>query len=204
MSIEIDVLNGDASWPRVKPLMDAVWPEHVMAELSWKDVKWAHADLRVLIDAPEESAKPGLACQDLACHVGIYFRTATWNGRKVSIGGIGGVATREDCRGRGYAGIALGAAVQTLRQHEAIQFALLFCEPHNFAFYQKRGWHPFTGEVYAEQPEGKIRFEAMAPFVFDISRGPARRHHRPMRPALVTPAQAAGGLRAQRPIICCP
>ena len=52
------------------------------------------------------------------------------------------------------------------------EFALLFCEPHNFAFYEARGWQPFTGEVYAEQPEGRIRFEAMAPFVFDISRAP--------------------------------
>jgi aminoglycoside 2'-N-acetyltransferase I len=171
MSIEIDVLNGDASWPRVEPLMDAVWPDHVMADLSWRDVKWAHADLRVLIDAPEEESK-GTVKPGLACHVGIYFRTAIWNGSKVHIGGIGAVATREDCRGRGYAGIALGAAVQTLRQHEAVRFALLFCEPHNVAFYQARGWHPFSGEVYAEQPAGRIRFDAMAPFVFDISRAP--------------------------------
>lgn len=167
MSIEIDVLNGDASWPRVEPLMEAVWPDHVMAKLSWKDVKWAHADLRVLIDAPEEVSKPGLAC-----HVGVYFRTVMCNGRNVHIGGIGGVATREDCRGRGLAGIALGAAIQTLRAHEAVRFALLFCEPHNIAFYQARGWHPFTGEIYAGQPKGRIRFGAMAPFVFDISRAP--------------------------------
>jgi aminoglycoside 2'-N-acetyltransferase I len=171
MSIEIDVLNGDASWPRVEPLMDSVYPPDVMEKLSWRHIKWAHADLRVLIDAPEESdeetVKPGLAC-----HVGIYFRTVNWNGRKVDIGGIGGVATREDCRGRGYAGLALGAAVQTLRDHEAVRFALLFCEPHNFAFYQARGWHPFAGEIYAEQPSGRIRFDVTSPFVFDISRAP--------------------------------
>ena len=95
MSIEIDVLNGDASWPKVEPLMNAVWPKHVVEKLPWGHVQWAHADLRVLIDAPEEAAKTGLAC-----HVGIYFRTAIWNGRKVDIGGIGGVATREDCRGK--------------------------------------------------------------------------------------------------------
>ena len=35
MSIEIDVLNGDASWPTVEPLMDAVWPHHVVEKLSW-------------------------------------------------------------------------------------------------------------------------------------------------------------------------
>ena len=62
------------------------------------------------------------------------FGTVTWNGRKVHIGGIGGVATRADSRRRGYASIALNAAVQTMREHEgATDFALLFCEPHNCA-----------------------------------------------------------------------
>jgi len=172
MSIEIDVLNGDASWPRAEPLMQAVWPAHVVEKLSWAHVKWAHADLRVLIDAPEDAAQPGLACQGLACHVGIFFRDALWDGRKVHIGGIGGVSTRADCRGRGYASLALNAAIRTMRDHEAVRFAMLFCEPHNEAFYQARGWHPFKGEVYAEQPEGRIRFEAMAPFVFDFTRKP--------------------------------
>ena len=126
--------------------------DDVVEKLPWGHVKWAHADLRVLIDAPQDGG-------GLACHVGIYFRTVTWNGRKVHVGGIGGVATREDCRGRGYASLALNAAVQTMRDHEAVKFAMLFCEPHNFAFYQARGWHPFTGEIYAEQPEGRVRFD---------------------------------------------
>lgn len=163
MSIEIDILNGDTSWPQAAPLLEAVWPTHEVEKLSWGHIKWAHADLRVLIEAPEEG---------LACHVGIYFRDVTWNGRKFHAGGIGGVSTRADCRRRGYASIALGAAVQTMRDHEAVEFALLFCEPHNFAFYRSRGWHPFAGEIYAEQPEGRIRFEAMTPFIFDLRRAP--------------------------------
>ena len=163
MSIEIDVLNGDASWPLAEPLIAAVWPTHVVEKLSWRHVKWAHADLRVLIETPRDG---------LASHVGIYFRDVTWNGRKFHAGGIGGVSTRADCRRRGYASVALNAAVQTMRDHEAVEFALLFCEPHNFAFYQSRGWHPFAGEIYAEQPEGRIRFEAMAPFIFDLRRAP--------------------------------
>jgi GNAT superfamily N-acetyltransferase len=167
MSIEIDLLNGNASWPLVEPLMDAVWPRDVVEKLSWGHVKWADADLRVLIDAPEESPEAGLAC-----HVGIYFRTVTWDGRKVDIGGIGGVSTRQDCRGRGYATLALNAAVQTMRDHEAVRFGLLFCELHNEAFYQARGWHRFEGEVFAEQPQGRVRFDVMAPFVFDFTRKP--------------------------------
>lgn len=163
MSIEIDVLNGDASWPVAEPLFDAVWPPDVIEKLSWGHVQWAHADLRVLIERPEGG---------LACHVGIYFRDVTLDGRKMQAGGIGGVMTREDCRRQGYASLALNAAVRTMRDHEAVQFALLFCEPHNFAFYQARGWHRFAGEVHAEQPGGRIRFEAMAPFVFDFTRAP--------------------------------
>jgi aminoglycoside 2'-N-acetyltransferase I len=163
MSIEIDVLNGDASWAKAERLLNAVWPRHVVEKLPWGHIAWAHADLRVLIEEPEGG---------LACHVGVYFRTVTWNGRKFDIGGIGGVSTRQDCRRHGYASVALNAAVQTMRDHEAVEFALLFCEPHNFAFYQARGWHPFEGEVYVEQPEGRVRFEAMSPFIFHIKRSP--------------------------------
>ena len=161
MSIEIEVVNGDHSWPLAEKLLDAVWPPAEMEKLSWGHVTWAHPDLRVLLDGPDG---------ELACHIGIFFRTATWNGQKVHIGGIGGVATHPDCRRRGYASIALDAAVQTMRDHDAAQFALLFCEPHNFAFYRARGWHPFTGPIYAEQGAGKIRFEVMSPFVIDLKR----------------------------------
>ena len=48
MSIEIEVLNGDASWTQAKPLFDAIWPAAVVATLPWADITFAHADLRVL------------------------------------------------------------------------------------------------------------------------------------------------------------
>src|SRR5207245_11061658 len=129
MSIEIDVLNGDASWPRAEPLMQAVWPAHVVEKLSWGHVKWAHADLRVLIDAPEDAAQPGLAC-----HIGIYFRDAMWDGRKVHLGGIGGVSTRADCRGRGYGSLARYAGVRTMRDREAGRVEALCCASQRGAF----------------------------------------------------------------------
>ena len=53
MSIEIDVLNGNESWPIAEPLFKAVWPADVVEKLPWGHVKWAHADLRVLIEAPQ-------------------------------------------------------------------------------------------------------------------------------------------------------
>lgn len=161
MSIEIEVVSGDESWPQARELLDAVWPPAELERLAWGQVKWAHADLRVLIETADGT---------LACHAGIFFRTATWNGQKVHIGGLGAVATRPDHRRRGYASIAIEAAAQTMRHHDAAQFALLFCEPQKCEFYQSRGWQPFTGTIYAEQPGGRIRFDVMVPMVLDLKR----------------------------------
>ena len=161
MGMEIELRNGDESWPLAEPIFASVWPPEVVQDLPWGHIRWANADLRILIEAPEGG---------FVCHVGLYFRTVTWNGQKVHIGGIGGVATRPECRRKGYASIALNAAAQTMRDHDAAQFALLFCEPKNFDFYQSRGWHPFAGNIYAEQPGGRTRFEVMSPFVFDLKR----------------------------------
>lgn len=165
MSLEIDVLNGDASWPQVKPLLEMVWPATEVADTPHGQIKWAHADLRVLVETKD----------GLVCHVGLFTRTVLWKGRKHQIGGIGGVATHPDHRRRGYATIALNAAVQTLRDHDALDFLALFCRPHNAAFYEARGWRHFTGGIMAEQPAGRIRFEAATPYlpyVFDLRNGP--------------------------------
>ena len=89
MSIEIEILNGSASWPTAKPLFDAVWPPHVVEKLPWAGITFANPDLRVLVLDERE---------DALCHVGIYRRDITWNGRKVPAAGIGGVITREDAR----------------------------------------------------------------------------------------------------------
>jgi hypothetical protein len=80
MSIEIDVLNGDASWPMAEPLYKAVWPPDVVEKLPWAGIVFAHAELRVLVQAEPD---------DVVCHVGVYRREAKWNGRKVRVGGIG-------------------------------------------------------------------------------------------------------------------
>jgi aminoglycoside 2'-N-acetyltransferase I len=166
MSIEIDVLNGAESWPMVEPLFNAVWPPHVVATLPWAGIVFGNADLRVLIQAEPDG--------EVICHVGIYRREVTWNGRKFRAGGIGGVLTRADSRGRGYASMALNAAIQTLKHEGATDFGLLFCEPHTAPFYEGRGWKAFDGEIYAEQPQGRVRFEAIAPYVYHIKRAPPK------------------------------
>src|ERR1700744_1942569 len=118
MSIEINVLNGNAGWPLAKPLFDAIWPPQVVEKLPWAGVTFAHAELRVLVQHEAE---------DVLWHVGLYRRTIVWNGHRIPAAGIGGVLTREDVRRHGYASIALNAAIQTLRQEGSAPFGLLFC-----------------------------------------------------------------------------
>lgn len=165
MGIEIDVLSGDASWKSVEPLFNAVWPPQIVAKLPWADIVFAHADLRVIVRNEAD---------EIVCHVGLCRREVIWNGRKMRAGGIGGVLTREDARGRGYATLALNAAIATLKDERSTDFALLFCEPHTAPFYEERGWKPFDGEIYAEQPGGRARFTAIAPYVYDLKRAPRR------------------------------
>jgi GNAT superfamily N-acetyltransferase len=162
MSIEIDIQTGDASWPLAEALVSASFPPEDAMILPTGPVEWANPDLRVLI---EENAQ-------VVCHVGIYRRIGTWKGRKVRLGGIGGVATHPDHRRKGYAGLALTAAIQTLRDEKAIDFVTLVCRPHNEAFYEKRGWHKFGGELFVEQKGQRVRFDVMAPYVFDMRYGP--------------------------------
>lgn len=93
MGIEIEILSGDASWPVAAPLYNVVWLPEVLATLPWANTVFAHAELRILVQDETQGA---------VCHVGIYWRQATWNSRAVRIGGIGGVMTHQAFRRRGF------------------------------------------------------------------------------------------------------
>lgn len=161
MGIEIDIVNGDAGWPRVKPLMDLVWTPDVLARMG--NAHWADPDLRVIVDSERGEA---------VCHIGLTLRDGTWNDRPARLGGIGGVATHPDQRRHGYASIALNAAIQTFRQHEATDFVVLVCEAHNIAFYEHRGWRRFAGRILAQQHGERVEFDLMTPMVFDLTMRP--------------------------------
>jgi len=164
VSMRIDISPGNPSWEAAEKLLDVVWPDDVMATIAWRDVKWAHADQRVMV---REDAPP----HELVCHVGLFARVALWNDKEVTIGGIGGEATHPDKRRGGFATAAMQTAMQRFA-HEDKDFAVLFCEPHNYAFYRSLGWHRFDGVVLAEQPQGRVRFEVMTTFVYDLKLAP--------------------------------
>lgn len=162
--MQIDISSGDATWEDVRQLHEIVWSDAYMATRHWRDVVWEHAHLRVLV---READSP-----NVVSHVGIYVREILWDDRTVTVGGIGGVMTHPDRRAKGLASAAMVRAIDYFRTIAKADFALLFCEPHNFALYRSLGWHEFAGEVYVEQPSGRMRFDAMTPFVYDLTLAP--------------------------------
>ena len=162
--MRIDISPGNPSWEAAEKLLDLVWPDEVVATLAWRDVVWDNAERRIMV---REDAPP----HELVCHVGLFARQVLWNDTEATIGGIGGVGTHPARRKSGLASEAMKLAVACFGR-EAKDFALLFCEPHNFAFYRNLGWHRFEGDVFVEQPQGRIRFEAMTPFVYHLRLAP--------------------------------
>lgn len=159
----IEIKAGDVGWEEAAPLLKAVWPPEIVATLPWRDVVWARPDQRVLVFDHANT---------LIGHVAIVIRNATLDGQAVKIGGIGGVATREDCRRRGVARAAVAKAIEeTHRAHDA-DFGLLFCEPRHAPLYQKLGWQAFEGDVLVMQPRGQVRFDVTDPYVFDLKTAP--------------------------------
>jgi GNAT superfamily N-acetyltransferase len=156
----IEIVSADAGWKVAQPLFEAVWPPDVVARLPWKDILWALPEQRVLaFDRTGE----------LLGHAEFLLRDAKWDGLTVKIFGIGGVVTHADQRRRGIASRVLQRAIGEANDAD---FGLLFCEPRHAPVYEKLGWRRFAGEVFALQPQGRIRFSVTDPYLLDFKVAP--------------------------------
>jgi len=159
----IEIKAGNVAWQQAASLLNSVWPPAVVAKLSSRDIGWANPAYRLLaFDRDNE----------IICHVGIVLRDAIWDGRRVKIGGIGGVATREDTRRRGAASAVMRRATQEIRETYKADFGLLFCQPQNASLYIGLGWRPFGGDVLVMQPGGHVRYDTADSYVFDLKVAP--------------------------------
>jgi aminoglycoside 2'-N-acetyltransferase I len=161
LPLTIEILNGDVGWPLAEALDSQCYPPEVMATIVWRDVTWAHAEKRIFVRLDGE----------LVCHAGLYFRDAKDGEHGVRICGIGGVMTLERVRKRGCASAAIKTAAKIMKDEDR-DFGLLFCEPDNLVFYESLGWRIFPGDVYCEQPEGRIKFDMMHAMVLPVLAAP--------------------------------
>ncbi|CCE03891.1 GNAT family N-acetyltransferase [Bradyrhizobium sp. STM 3809] len=164
MHHRIEIMSGESGWRLARPLLNAVWPIDVVAQLPWKDIAWADADHRILVLDDHD---------DVIAHAGLHLRDAQLDAGPVRICGVGGVATRYDCREQGLAAALMRRAVTEMRDTHRADFGLLFCEPRHAPLYARLGWRAFEGEVYVEQPQqGRVRFAVTDPLVFDLRTSP--------------------------------
>ena len=157
MDTDLLVHSGEDGWSLAEALERKCYPPEVMATIVWRDVTWAHADMRFFVRSDEH----------VLTHVGLYFRVGKDGDAPRDIVGIGAVMTDPGARRQGHASTTLRAVTELMKM-QGRDFGLLFCEPHNVAFYEGLGWRVFDGDVFCEQPTGRIKFDVMHTMVLPL------------------------------------
>ena len=78
------------------------------------------------------------------------------------VGGIGGVVTRGDAQGKGYAGRLLRHAVAFFKSEWKVDAGMLFCFERLVPYYAAQGWQLIESPVLIEQPAGQVEYPARA------------------------------------------
>ena len=110
------------------------------------DLDWAPKDHHLFVWAENE----------LAGHVGILKREVTVGDEPVLLGGIGGVVTRPEWQGQGFATAAMRKAVDYLRDELKVEFGFIFVQAHRVSFYERMRWRVAANVVYIEQRGGRL------------------------------------------------
>jgi GNAT superfamily N-acetyltransferase len=89
-------------------------------------------------------------------HAGIIYRVVQVGPLRIPVGGIGGVVTLSEWRGRGYARAALAGATAFVATQLWAPFALIICPGADAGFYEHLGWSVAAGGLTCEQPGGRV------------------------------------------------
>jgi len=144
--LRVEIRRSGELTPSEQEYLDR-WTHRVFGAAAG-DYTWADVDWQVLVWIGAE----------LASHVEIVARTGTVGGRPVRLGGIGGVASAVERRGRGLATVAMEKAAQLMCGDLDVEFGLLICGQEMMAFYRRLGWKVVKGPVVFDQPAGKVTF----------------------------------------------
>jgi aminoglycoside 2'-N-acetyltransferase I len=95
----------------------------------------------------------------LVTQFGVLNRIIQVNGQKLSIAGIGGVATHPDFQRRGFAANLLQAGSDQMRRLGGYDFAMLYCDPKLIPYYAKSGYRQVLNSIYILQHGQRVLFE---------------------------------------------
>jgi GNAT superfamily N-acetyltransferase len=109
------------------------------------DVKWQPPRWRFLVYADGE----------LVSHAGALLETVRVGETPTTVGGIGGLVTVPQAQRRGYARIAMEAALAFLSGTRRVHFALIFCRDALVPYYGRLGFVRPSGPVLIDRPSGR-------------------------------------------------
>jgi aminoglycoside 2'-N-acetyltransferase I len=164
MSITISLKRlddfSDEDRESLRELKAAVYPPEREGEWEGASREWSRPEWGVFV---RDDAG------NLVSYTGVMRREGSVDGRDTTIGGVGGIATHPDHRGRGYAPLGMGRALDYLTTRDT-DFALLVCREQLVPYYQGLGWRLFEGEVRDTQFGKPEVFEFNRVMVGDLNR----------------------------------
>ena len=110
--------------------------------------QWSGADWHVMVHVDGA----------LVSYLAIVERVGAVNEQPVKLGGVGGVATLPEWRGRGLASAAMGKAAAFMNNELSVEFGLLLVDEATAPFYRRLGWELVPGPLVFDQPGGKVTF----------------------------------------------
>lgn len=121
------------------------WGENIFGtediDYRWRPKEWHFI--------AEEGGRP-------LAHVGVVKVSLTAGGRGVTAGGVGGVVSTPEGRGRHVVHEAMRRAADFICGELGAEAGLLFCLERLVAFYARQGWRLVEEEVEFDQPDGKV------------------------------------------------
>lgn len=124
----------------IKALKEAVYPPEEYADDPVRRREWRTAQWCVLVTDEDM----------VASYTGIVIVDGEANDEPVEIGGLGGIATHPDHRGRGLARSSIDIALQHMMD-SGVDFALLVCRDQLVPYYEALGWRLFAGTTTNRQ-----------------------------------------------------
>jgi GNAT superfamily N-acetyltransferase len=94
----------------------------------------------------------------LLCHLEIIERRATVSEEPVLLGGLGGLVTQPEYRGKGLATATLRESVRFMTGELQVGYGLLLCEERLEPFYRRLGWESVSGPLFFDQPAGRVQW----------------------------------------------
>jgi len=148
MSIRTDVMHTHLVPPELKEQIDKisleVFPNVDEHGVDKEGIEWASSEILVLAWDDDEWGG----------HVGILRRTIEVGGTEVTVGGVGGVMTRPDMRGRGLGKAALRHAGDVICNEMGADAGMLYCLPTMQGYYGAAGWYELQRQITYHQSDG--------------------------------------------------